>query len=121
MAMNFVKAFLVGGAICTLGQVIINYTKLTNGKILVLFLISGAILQAFGWYEKLIEFAGAGASIPISGFGCSLVMGATEAMENDGFWGAVKGGLESTALGVSAAIICGYIIAMIFRPRTKKQ
>lgn len=121
MLMEFVKAFLVGGTICMLGQIIINYTQLTNGKILVLFLISGAILQGFGLYEKLIEFAGAGASIPISGFGCALVKGATEAMQEEGFFGALKGGLMSTALGIATAIVSGYLVAMIFKPRTKKE
>ena len=94
--MVFVKAFLVGGAICMIGQLVINLTHLTNGKILVLFLISGAILQGFGLYEKLIEFAGAGASIPISGFGCALVKGAVEASKTEGFWGVLKGGLSAT-------------------------
>lgn len=121
MLMVFVKAFLVGGAICMLGQVVINFTQLTNGKILVLFLVIGAILQGFGLYDKLIEFAGAGASVPISGFGCALVKGATEAMQEDGFFGALKGGLMATALGIATAIVSGYLVAIIFRPRTKRK
>ena len=80
----FVKAFLVGGAICTLGQIIINFTHLTNGKILVIFLIAGAILEGFGVYSKLIDFAGAGASVPISGFGSALVKGALKGAKEDG-------------------------------------
>lgn len=119
--MIFIKAFLVGGAICMIGQVVINLTHLTNGKILVIFLIAGAVLQAFGLYEKLIEFAGAGASIPISGFGCSLVKGAVEASKTEGFWGALKGGLSATAMGVSTAIVSGYVIAVIGAPRTKRK
>ncbi|MCM1043812.1 MAG: stage V sporulation protein AE [Corallococcus sp.] len=121
MWLMFLKAFLVGGTICMIGQVIINLTHLTNGKILVLFLVAGAILQGFGLYEKLIEFAGAGASVPISGFGCALVKGAVDAAHTEGFFGALKGGLSATAVGVSVAIVSGYIVAVLFRPRTKKK
>jgi stage V sporulation protein AE len=117
----FVKAFLVGGAICTIGQIIINFTHLTNGRILVIFLIAGAILQAFGLYEKLIDFAGAGASVPISGFGCALVKGAVDLAHTEGYFGALKGGLMATAAGVSMAIVGGYLVAMISRPKTKKH
>ena len=119
--MIFLKAFLVGGAICMIGQVIINLTHLTNGKILVIFLIAGAVLQGFGLYEKLIEFAGAGASVPISGFGCALVKGAVEASTTEGFWGALKGGLSATAMGISVAIVSGYIVAVLFTPQTKRK
>ena len=117
----FIKAFLVGGGICLIGQIIINYTHLTNGKILVLFLISGAILEGFGLYSKLIEFAGAGASVPISGFGCALVKGAVKAAKQDGIYGALTGGLAACATGISIAIVSGYLVAVIFRPRTKKK
>lgn len=117
----FVKAFLVGGGICLIGQIVINYTHLTNGKILVLFLITGAILEGFGLYSKLIEFAGAGASVPISGFGCALVKGAVKAAKEDGVYGALTGGLAACATGISIAIVSGYIVAVIFRPRTKKK
>ena len=117
----FVKAFLVGGGICLIGQIIINWTHLTNGKILVLFLISGAILEGFGLYSKLIEFAGAGASVPISGFGCALVKGAVKAAKEDGVYGALTGGLAACATGISIAIVAGYLVAVIFRPRTKKK
>ena len=119
--MIFVKAFLVGGAICMIGQVVINLTHLTNGKILVLFLIVGAVLQGFGLYEKLIDFAGAGASIPISGFGCALVKGAVEASQTEGFWGALKGGLSATAMGITVAVVSGYIVAVACTPRTKRK
>ena len=117
----FVKAFLVGGGICLIGQIIINWTHLTNGKILVLFLIAGAVLEGFGLYSKLIDFAGAGASIPISGFGCALVKGAVKAAKEDGVYGAFTGGLAACATGVSMAIVSGYLVAVIFRPRTKKK
>lgn len=119
--LTFLKAFLVGGGICLVGQIIINWTHLTNGKILVLFLIIGAVLEAFGWYSPLIEFAGAGASVPISGFGCALVKGAVKAAKEEGFYGALKGGLAACATGVSVAIISGYFVSVVFRPRTKKK
>ena len=117
----FVKAFLVGGGICLIGQIIINWTHLTNGKILVLFLIAGAILEGFGLYSKLVEFAGAGASVPISGFGCALVKGAVKAAKQDGVYGALTGGLAACATGISIAIVSGYLVAVIFKPRTKKK
>ena len=117
----FVKAFLVGGGICLIGQIIINYTHLTNGKILVLFLIAGAVLEGFGLYSKLVEFAGAGASVPISGFGCALVKGAVKAAKQDGVYGALTGGLAACATGISIAIVAGYLVSVIFRPRTKKK
>lgn len=117
----FVKAFLVGGGICLIGQIIINFTHLTNGKILVLFLITGAVLEGFGLYSKLIDFAGAGASVPISGFGCALVKGAVKAAKQDGIYGALTGGLAACATGISIAIVSGYLVAVLFRPRTKKK
>lgn len=119
MFLTFAKAFVVGGLICMLGQVIINLTKLTNGKILVLFLVAGAVLQGFGLYKPLIDFAGAGASVPISGFGCALVIGALKAVGEEGFLGAFKGGLTATSAGVATAIVFGYLVAIIFKPRTK--
>lgn len=119
--MMFVKAFLVGGAICLIGQIIINWTHLTNGKILVIFLLAGAILEGFGLYSPIIEFAGAGASVPISGFGCALVKGAVKAAKTEGFYGALKGGLAACATGVSIAIVSGYLVSVLFRPRTKKK
>ncbi|MBQ2894421.1 MAG: stage V sporulation protein AE [Clostridia bacterium] len=114
----FVKAFLVGGVICTLGQIIINFTHLTNGKILVIFLIAGAILEGFGVYSKLIDFAGAGASVPISGFGSALVKGALKAAKEKGIYGAFTGGLAACATGISIAIVSGYLVSVLFRPRT---
>lgn len=117
----FVKAFAVGGAICLLGQIIINFTHLTNGKILVIFLVAGAILEGFGLYGPLVEFAGAGASVPISGFGYALVRGAVQAAKQDGVYGALTGGLAACATGVSIAIVSGYLVAVLFRPRTKKK
>lgn len=117
----FLKAFLVGGGICLIGQIIINYTHLTNGKILVLFLVAGAILEGFGLYSPIIEFAGAGASVPISGFGCALVKGAVKSAKEEGVYGALKGGLAACAMGISVAIVAGYFVSVVFRPRTKKK
>lgn len=120
MVINILKAFLIGGAICLIGQVIINLTHLTNGKILVLFLVAGAVLEGFGLYDPLIKFAGAGASIPISGFGYALVKGTVTAMGERGIIGALTGGLEATSMGISTAIFFGYLAALIFHPKTKK-
>ena len=116
----FVKAFAVGGGICLIGQVIIDVTHLTNGRILVIVLLLGAILQAFGLYQPLIEWAGAGASVPISGFGCALVKGAVEAAKTEGIVGAFTGGLKACATGITTAIFFGYLVALIFKPRTKQ-
>ena len=121
MLINIAKAFLMGGFICMLGQIVINLTHLTNGKILVMFLVLGAVLQGFGLYQPLIDIFGAGASVPISGFGCSLVNGALDGIRAEGFFGAIKGGLQATAPGIATAIIFGYINALLFRPRTKKK
>lgn len=116
----FVKAFAVGGGICLIGQVIIDFTHLTNGRILVIFLLLGAILQAFDLYQPLIEWAGAGASVPISGFGCALVKGAVEAAKTEGIVGAFTGGLKACATGITTAVFFGYLVALIFKPRTKQ-
>ena len=119
--LEYVKAFLVGGGICLVGQIIINFTHLTNGKILVLFLLIGAALEAFGLYSPIIEFAGAGASVPISGFGCALVKGAIKSAKEEGFYGALKGGLSACATGISVAIVSGYAVSVLFKPHTKKK
>jgi|GEM_PF-1662096 len=103
--LTFLKAFAVGGAICLIGQIIINWTHLTNGKILVIFLLAGAVLQGFGVYEYLIKWAGAGASVPISGFGYALVKGAVEAAKTDGVVGAFTGGLAAC---LHAAHVAGH-------------
>lgn len=115
---SFIKAFIVGGAICTIAQLIINKTKLTSGKILVLFLLCGLVLQAFGLYEYIVDFAGAGATVPISGFGYLLADGAIRGAKG-GLLGAITGGLKSAAAGVSAAIIFGFLAAVIFKPKSK--
>ena len=116
----FIKAFVVGGAICSIAQLLINYTKITSGKILVIFLLSGVLLQAFGLYQYLVDFAGAGASVPISGFGYLLAKGAMEGAKK-GLFDAITGGLTAGAMGVTAAIVFGYIFAVIFKAKSKKN
>ena len=117
---GFLKAFAVGGAICMIAQFIINKTKLTAGKILVFFLLGGLILQAFGVYEYIVDFAGAGATVPISGFGYLLAEGAIKGAKN-GLFGAITGGLSSASAGVTSAIIFGYLFALIFKTHSKNN
>ena len=117
--MEYLKCFVVGGLICVVGQVLLDRTKLTNGKIMVLFLVAGAILQAIGVYGPLVEFAGAGATVPISGFGYSLAKGAMEEVKNTGLLGAFSGGLAATASGITAAIVFGYLAALVANPKSK--
>jgi len=117
---NFAKAFAVGGTICMIAQVVINFTDLTAGKILVLFMLMGVALQGLGLYQYLVEFAGAGATVPISGFGYLLANGAMKGAEK-GFFGAVTGALSSASAGVSAAVIFSFIMAMLFRSKSKKN
>ena len=117
---DFVFAFLVGGLICMIAQIVINFTDLTAGKILVVFMLSGVVLQGLGLYQYLVDFAGAGATVPISGFGYLLANGALKGAEK-GFFGAFTGALASASAGISAAVIFSFIIAMIFKSKTKKN
>lgn len=119
MFMEFLKAFLVGGVICAIGQVLIDYTKLTPARILVSFVVAGVVLGALGWYQPLLDFAGAGASVPLTGFGSLLAKGVREAVGKDGLLGVLTGGLTATAGGIAAAMIFGLIVALIFRPKDK--
>ena len=116
----FLKAFLVGGGICTVAQILINYTKITSGKILVYFLLAGIFLQSIGVYQYLVDFACAGATVPISGFGYLLAEGAIKGAEN-GLFGAFTGGLIAASAGVTAAIVFGYLNALIFKAKSKKN
>lgn len=118
--LSFVKAFAVGGAICTLAQIIINFTKLTAGKILVFFMLSGVVLGALGIYGKLVGFAGAGATVPISGFGYLLARGAMLGAKK-GLFGAITGALSAASAGITAAIVFGFLFAVIFKPKSKKN
>lgn len=118
-ALLFVKAFVVGGLICDVGQLLIMRTKLTNARILVLFVVSGAALTALGLYKPLVDFAGAGATVPLTGFGYSLAMGAIEAVNRYGLIGAFVGGITRTAAGITAAVVFGLANALIFKPHAK--
>ncbi len=120
MLFMYLKAFVVGGLICTIAQLLINYTKITSGKILVYFMLSGLVLQAFGLYRYIVDFAGAGATVPISGFGYLLANGAIKGAKN-GLFGAFTGGLSAASAGVTAAVLFGYFIALIFKARSKKN
>ncbi len=117
--MSYVWAFLIGGGICVIGQILISVTRLTPARILVLFVTAGVILGAFGVYDPLIDFAGAGASIPLTGFGNTLAKGAIEGARESGLIGAFTGGVRAAAGGIAAAIGFGYLFALLFRSRTK--
>lgn len=117
--MEYLKAFAVGGALCLIGQILIDKTKLTPARILVAYVVTGVILGAVGLYPKLVEFAGAGASVPLTGFGNTLAKGVREAVREDGFLGIFTGGLKATAGGITAAITAGLAAGFLFKPRDK--
>lgn len=117
---DYLLAFLIGGAICAIGQLLISLTRLTPAKVLVLFVTAGAFLTAAGAYEPLVKLAGAGATVPLTGFGYSLAKGAIDGAAEEGLLGALTGGVKATAAGIAAAIVFGYVIALIFRPKTKQ-
>lgn len=117
----FLKAFAVGGLICVIAQVVINITDLTSGKILVYFMLSGVVLQGLGLYQYLVDFAGAGATVPICGFGYLLANGAMERRGKKGLFGAFTGALSAAAAGVSAAVIFSFFMAIFFRSKSKKN
>jgi len=118
-ALMYVKAFFVGGAICTIGQILIMKTKLTSARILVGYVTAGVILGALGLYKPIIDFAGAGATVPLTGFGYMLSRGAIEAARSEGILGAFTGGVVSAAGGISAAVFFGYLFALVFKPKMK--
>jgi len=118
--MDYIKAFIVGGLICVIGQILIDKTKLTPARILVAFVMLGAFVQLFGLYKPLVEFAGAGATVPLTGFGYLLCTGVQKAVEENGILGIFTGGLTSAAGGVTAAIIFGLVMSVIFKPKSKK-
>ena len=117
--LNCLYAFLVGGFICFIGQVLIDCTKLTPARILVTYVVAGVILTAIGAYEPLVKFAGAGATVPLTGFGYSLATGVKKAIAEYGLIGALCGGLTATAAGITASVFFGYIMALIFKPGDK--
>ncbi len=118
---GLLKCFVVGGLICVIGQILIDKTKLTPARILVLFVTVGAILGGLGIYKYLIDFAGAGATVPLTGFGANLAKGAMQEVQNSGLLGAFIGGVKASAGGIAAAIFFGYLASLIAKPKIKKQ
>lgn len=119
--MNILYAFLIGGLICVIGQILIDKTKLTPARILVIYVTAGTILGGLGIYQYLVDFAGSGATVPLTGFGYNLAKGAKEAVDQYGFIGAFIGGTKAAAGGIAAAIFFGYIASLISKPKMKKQ
>lgn len=118
--MDYLKAFLVGGAICAVVQIFMDNTKLMPGRIMVILVCLGSLLGAVGIYEPFVEWAGAGASVPLIGFGNNLFKGIKKAVTEEGFIGLFKGGFTASAVGISAALIFSYIASLIFSPKMKK-
>lgn len=117
--MQYLWSFLIGGTFCAIGELLLCKTRISSARILVLFVCTGVILGAFGIYEPLISFAGAGATVPLVGFGNSLAKGAIEGAQEYGVRGAFIGGITATAAGISAAILFGYLVALVAKPKTK--
>ena len=117
--MDYLKAFVIGGLFCLIGQVLIDKTKLSPARILVSYVITGVILSAVGVYKPLIDFAGSGATVPLTGFGFTLANGVKEAIQKDGFIGIFTGGLKATAGGISAAIVAGLVVSFLFKAKDK--
>ena len=117
--MDYLKAFIVGGLLCLIGQILIDKTKLSPARILVGYVVTGVFLGGLGLYKPLAEFAGAGATVPLTGFGYLLSKGVREAVNKDGFLGIFSGGLKAAACGITAAIIAGLLVSLIFKPKDK--
>ena len=117
--MDYIQAFWVGGLICALVQILLEKTKMLPGRVMVLLVCTGALLGSLGLYDKLIDFAGAGASVPLLGFGNTLFKGVKKAILSDGFLGIFKGGFTASAVGISAALIFVYLASLIFKPKMK--
>lgn len=118
--MDYFNAFWVGGLICALVQILMEKTKMMPGRIMVFLVCTGAVLGAIGWYQPFVEFAGAGASVPLLGFGNVLMKGVKEAVDQEGFMGLFLGGFKAGAVGCSAALIFGYLASLVFNPKMKK-
>lgn len=114
-----ISAFLVGGFICLIGQILIDYTKLTPARILVAYVVAGVLLTAVGIYEPIVEFAGAGATVPLTGFGYSLASGVKESIAEYGFMGVLMGGFTATSAGIATAVVSGYLMSLLFKPGDK--
>jgi len=117
--MEYLKAFLVGGFFCAIGQILIDKTKLTPARILVTYVVTGIILTGLGIYEPIVKWAGAGATVPITGFGYTLAKGIKEAVTQDGLLGVLIGGIRGAAAGIASSIFFGYLIALVFKPKNK--
>ena len=118
--MDYIKAFVIGGVICALAQILMDKTKLMPGRIMVILVCSGVVLGALGFYEPILKYAECGASVPLTGFGYNLWKGITEAVDKDGFIGLFRGGFQMAAVGSSAALIFGYLASLIFKPKMTK-
>ena len=119
--LQYLKAFLVGGLLCAIGQILIDRTKLTPARILTAYVVAGVVLGAVGLYEPLADWAGAGATVPLTGFGNVLAQGVREAVREKGVLGAMTGGFTAGAAGVASAIVFGYLVALIFKPGDKNK
>ena len=119
IGLDYLKAFLLGGVLCAIGQILIDKTKLTPARILVLYVVSGVVLGALGLYQPLVDWGGAGATIPLTGFGNTLAKGVKDAIAEDGLLGAITGGLKASAGGITAAVLFGLLAALLFKPRDK--
>ncbi len=117
--MEYLKAFLVGGLLCAIAQILIDKTKLTPARILVTYVVSGIVLGGIGIYQHLVDWGGAGATVPLTGFGYTLAKGVREAIQQDGWIGILTGGFKASAGGITAAIVFGYLIAILFQPKDK--
>ena len=117
--MEYLNAFWVGGAICALVQILLDRTKLLPGRVMVLLVVTGAIISFFGWYDPFLEYAGAGASVPLLGFGHVLMKGIKKAVDEQGILGLFTGGFQSGAVGTSAALIFGYLVSLVSKPKMK--
>lgn len=117
--MEYLWAFIIGGLLCAIGQLLIDYTKLTPARILVAYVVAGVILSGIGWYKPLVELAGAGASVPLTGFGNLLAEGVRKAVDKDGLIGAFTGGFTASAGGITMALVSGLVVALCFKPKDK--
>ena len=118
--LDYLKAFAVGGVLCAIGQLLIDKTKLTPARILTAYVVAGVVLGAVGLYQPLVDWAGAGATVPLTGFGNTLAKGVKQAVESDGLLGVFTGGFTASAAGICAAVFFGIVIALIFKPKEKK-
>lgn len=117
--MDYIKAFLLGGVLCVIGQILIDKTKLTPARILVSYVVAGVVLGALGLYQPLVDWGGAGATVPLTGFGNTLAKGVREAVQEDGLLGILTGGLKAAAGGITAAVLFGLLASFFFKPKDK--